>query len=136
MQSESIVVHATYKDIRMPTQRLRALLLTNHVREEVINLCELALHELLTNLVDHAYQGDENRLIKVNMIYDAARILIETQDTGIPSHVDLDNISMPDPADLAEGGYGVAIIQSLMDEVEYKHENGKNLWKLVKQISN
>ena len=134
MKTESIAMHATYKDVRLPSERLRAMLSANHVAEDIINGCEMALHELLTNLVDHAYEGDGSKTITVNIAYQKTSILIETQDTGKPAKVDLNKISMPEPEHLAEGGYGLALIQALMDEVKYKSNNGKNVWQLVKHI--
>ncbi len=134
MRSESIAVRSTYEDIRLPSERLRALLSINHVEEGIINGCELALHELLTNLVDHAYAGSENGLITVNLACDETGILIETRDTGKRSQLDLNRVSMPEPEELAEGGYGLAIIQALMDEVTCRQEGAVNIWQLRKRI--
>lgn len=134
MNSESVTVHATYQDIRLPSERLRKLLSFHRVAEEIINSCELALHELLTNLVDHAYEGDGSKLITVNLAYEKQQIHIQTQDTGRVTHVDLNATVMPDPTQLQEGGYGLAIITSLMDEVRYTSEQGRNIWRLVKKV--
>ena len=133
MESQLITISATYKDIRLPTQYLRALLIANHVAKDVIDGCELALHELLANLVDHAYNG-EGGLITVHLACDHAQILIETRDSGAPARVDLHSVAMPEPSAMAEGGYGVAIMQSIMDAVEYGRENDENIWKLTKHI--
>jgi len=134
MLTKSITIHATYKDIRLPSEHLRTLLFASNVAEEVVNGCELALHELLTNLVDHAYEGDASQLIMVNIACNETQIMIETQDAGKPPKVDLSNVTMPDPSELAEGGYGVSIIQMLMTEVKYKTEQGTNTWQLVKKL--
>ena len=132
MRTESLTVRATYEEIRRPSAILQHLFTQMHVAEEVRGSCELALHELLTNLVDHAYAGDGSRSIKVKMSCDRTRVLLETMDTGTPPSVKLDQVSMPNPTDLAEGGYGLAIIQQLMDEVRYQSEHGRNIWQLVK----
>ena len=134
MKSASITVHATYQELRLPAERLRTLLSINNVAEDVINGCELALQELLTNLVDHAYHGNAEGLITVNVSFDGNTVLIETHDNGITPQIDLDQVSMPDPEDLAEGGYGMAIIQSIMDDVRYKTENASNVWQLFKRV--
>lgn len=134
MQSETLEVHADYKEIRYPSARLRGLLEKNLIQGEIIDQCELALQELLTNLVDHAYNGDTSRTITVTLTCLPTRVLIETQDTGIPARIDLKKTSMPKPEDLAEGGYGMAIIQSLMDEVSYWTDEGRNTWRLVRNF--
>lgn len=132
MLTESITVHATYKDIRLPSEHLRALLFDNEAEEGVVHGCELALHELLVNLVDHAYEGDESMYITVNLACNKNTIMIETQDTGKPAEIDLTKAAMPDPAELAEEGYGLPLMQLLMDDVKYNDDNGRNIWKMVK----
>jgi sigma-B regulation protein RsbU (phosphoserine phosphatase) len=134
MFNESLTVRADYKEIREPCGRLRALLKQAKISEETANLCELALQELLTNLVDHAYKSDPNGQIIVRMAGNREQVFIQTEDTGIPANVKLDEVHMPDPAELAEGGYGMAIIQSLMDEVKYFTSQGTNTWRLVKKL--
>lgn len=134
MQTKSITVYANYKDIRLPSMHLRELLSANRVNDEIIGACELALQELLTNLVDHAYEGDGSQPIIVNLYCDNAQVKIETQDLGKGMQFDPNNVNMPNPMDMAEGGYGVAIIQSLMDEMKYSSENGMNTWQLVKYL--
>ena len=134
MQTESITVHATYDDIRRPSELLRRLFNSNRVSEEITNGCELALHELLTNLVDHSYEADGSQLILVKVTCSQAWILLETRDTGAPMTLELDQVRMPEPSELAEGGYGVAIIRTLMDEVKYGFENGTNIWQLKKYV--
>jgi serine/threonine-protein kinase RsbW len=134
MRTESVIIQATYEEIRRPSEVLRSLFRNIHISEEITNGCELALHELLTNLVDHSYEGDGRQTINVKVTYHPTWVLLETVDTGTPMQLGLHHVRMPDPTDLAEGGYGLAIIQSLMDEVRYRYENGRNIWQLVKYI--
>lgn len=134
MFNESLIVRATYEDIRQPCERLRANLDQAGISEEVASLCELSLQELLANLVDHAYEGDPNRQITVRMAGSQKQIFLQTEDTGVPANLKMDEVHMPEPEDLAEGGYGMAIIRSLMDEVRYDSTQGKNIWTLVKNL--
>lgn len=134
MQTVSVIIPATHMDIRLPGEHLRTLLVTNHVSDEIINGCELALQELLTNLVDHAYEGDASKSIIVNITCNSRSILIETEDTGIRADIEINDIAMPDPSELAEGGYGIALIQTIMDEVKYTSKDGRNVWQLIKRI--
>ncbi|MEI7845983.1 MAG: ATP-binding protein, partial [Chloroflexota bacterium] len=70
--------------------------------------------------------------IRVSLSFESSSIVMETRDLGKPAQVDLSEVSMPDPLDLAEGGYGLAIINSLMDELHYHTENGQNIWRMTK----
>ena len=128
----TLVIPATYENVGMVDESLRAMLLKAMVPEPTIAICELAFHELLTNLVDHAYQGDARGEIRVFLSVEPARIIMETRDQGKAVALDLTEIRMPDPLELAESGYGLAIIQSQMDVMEYRIEDGQNVWRLVK----
>lgn len=134
MFNESLTIYANYQEIRQPCERLRTLLKQAAVADEVASVCELSLQELLTNLVDHAYEGDSNGQITVRMASNRDQIFIQTEDTGIPAKVNLNDIHMPEPEELAEGGYGMAIIQAIMDEVRYESSKSKNVWSLIKNL--
>lgn len=133
--TETITVPANFKDIRMACEELRVLLARNNAAPEDINLCELALQELLTNLVEHAYKENPSGQITVNLTYRSEHIQIDTKDSGHEAKVDLSVVEMPDPSEMAEGGYGLAIIQSVMDEVKHTYENGWNHWQLIKKLN-
>lgn len=134
MSNEIVTIHSNNRDIRIPCNYLRIHSKRAGVPEEIVNMCELALQELLTNLVEHAYAGDPNKLIKVVFSITPEKITIQTYDTGIPARMNLNHVRMPSPDELAEGGYGIAIIQSVMDEVNYFTLNGTNTWELVKNL--
>ena len=134
MANKTIIIPATYQDIRIADLALHELLESQGVSDDHIIPCELAFHELLINLIDHAYGGDPTRTIEIELTADSRSINIQTIDSGKPNNLDLSVISMPDPEDLFEGGYGLAIILSQMDQVSYQTENNKNVWRLVKQF--
>ena len=134
MKTEIVTVSASHKEICIPCDQLRTLLVRARVSIGNINLCELALRELLTNQVDLAYEGNASGQIRVRLAYSPSRIVIETQDTGKPAQVVISKDDSTNPADLKEGTYGTAIIQSLVDEVSYTFGRGTNTWKLVKKI--
>ncbi len=134
MFNESVTVHANYEEIRQPCERLRIHLRDAGVLEEVAGHCELALQELLTNLIDHAYKGDPSGQILVRMACTSNHVFLQTEDTGLPANVNLEDVHMPEPEDLAEGGYGMAIIRALMDEVRWEISRGRNIWNLSKKL--
>lgn len=134
MESVSFQIPAGYGKIRAASEALRDLLTRHQVESAVVDGCELALHELLANIVGHSYGEDENRRIEVRLRVERTRFFAETEDDGSPAKIDLAKVSMPDPKELQVGGYGVALIKMLMDGVEYHHKDGKNTWMLLKAI--
>ncbi|MFN8411372.1 MAG: ATP-binding protein [Anaerolineales bacterium] len=134
MESVSFQIPAGYGKIRAASEALRDLLLRHQVESAIVDGCELALHELLANIIGHSYNGDESRRIEVRLRVERTRFFAETEDDGTPANLDLTKVCMPDPKELPVGGYGVPVIKMLMDKVEYQHNDGKNTWLLAKAI--
>jgi anti-sigma regulatory factor (Ser/Thr protein kinase) len=98
---------------------------------------ELAVSEILTNIIQHAYQGKGGD-IRGEFRLEADQIQIDVYDRGAP----FDLSAVPDPCgardrDLrrpSERGYGVHIVRQVMDEIDYwpSTEDG-NHWRMVKR---
>lgn len=90
---------------------------------------KLAVAEACTNAALHAYHGDEEGKICIQCKISADRIVIVVTDSG--SSFDLSRITelspidkMADIEDITEGGLGLYLIHTLMDEVEISEEAG------------
>lgn len=135
MNNQNMSIQATYEAIRQPAEQLRILLAAAAVPDDLASGCELALTELLTNQIDHACLGDASQTITVSLTIANQQISIQTSDSGIPAVIDLSAVKMPDPSELAESGYGMALIEMLMDSVQYESKDGKNIWLLKKNLT-
>ncbi|MEQ8160186.1 MAG: ATP-binding protein [Smithellaceae bacterium] len=99
-----------------------------------ISAIELALEEVLVNIIKHAYEesGLED-LIEINCSADAGSLIIEIIDSGMP--FDIFSVHEPDIyADIDErqiGGLGIFFVKKLMDDVRYRREDGRNILTLV-----
>ena len=76
---------------------------------------ELAVTEAVSNVIRHAYDGEPGHLIEVDALLDEGTLELRIIDHGVPFDgaayrgVNLDEAT--------EGGYGVYLIETLMDEV-------------------
>ena len=101
---------------------------------EKISSIELALEEVLVNIIKHAYEesGLED-LIEIKCGTDAGSLIIEIIDSGKP--FDIFSVREPDIyADIDErqiGGLGIFFVKKLMDDVRYRREDGRNILTLV-----
>lgn len=77
---------------------------------------QLALTEALANVIKHAYAGDESQRIELALRADDDRVEIEIADSGAP--FDAASYIPPDLEAASTGGYGVHLIDELMDEVD------------------
>lgn len=84
--------------------------------EEVRKL-ELVASEACVNVIEHAYGGLPSNPIDLSLAIDDESLVLEIRDVG--SKIDLANYEPPDLSEPHEGGYGIYIMRSLMDRVEY-----------------
>jgi serine/threonine-protein kinase RsbW len=88
----------------------------------------LALHELCINIVQHAYAGEEGRII-IDAEFSGARLTFRVQDFAHNAYINA-NKPAPDPSDLPESGWGMIILHKVMRSVEYQRLREGNLWLL------
>jgi len=103
---------------------------------EDINKIELAVDEACTNVIEHAYKDDNTKAIDIAVKLDYHKFTVIVTDRG--ETFELHEIEMPDMdtylAELRVGGLGIYLMKTLMDEVDYIHEKGKNEVKMVKYM--
>ncbi len=94
----------------------------------------LVVSEACANIVKHAYRGQSGNPIELRLAVDETSLVLKIQDEG--ERFDLESYSPPDLGEPHEGGYGVFIMRSVMDEVHYdtSGERGTTL-TLVKRRS-
>lgn len=98
----------------------------------------LSCEEIIVNIISYAYPVGTDGYIGVNVTKEQGTLCIEIQDGGIP----FNPLEKEDP-DISQkleerdiGGLGIFLVFQMMDEVEYKYEEGKNTLKLRKKIEN
>ncbi len=96
---------------------------------------ETAVDEACSNIIEHAYGGENIGVIVCSCILETDRLTIELKDTGKP--FDPNSIPQPDTsASLDErkgNGLGLYFMQQMMDEIHFHFdpETGNHL-KMVK----
>jgi len=103
---------------------------------------ELACDEACTNIVQHAYGGDDVGDIRVELERTKETFIIILRDKG--RQFDPDEVPMPNlPADpdkfneLKIGGLGLHFMRTIMDEIRYAvNGQGDNELVMTKQIAN
>ena len=98
---------------------------------------DVAIDELFGNIVRYAY-GESTGNATVQFAFDETtrNVSISFIDSGIPFNP-LEQAE-PDVTLSAEerkiGGLGIFLVRKTMDHVEYRHEDGKNILTIQKQI--
>ena len=97
----------------------------------------LALQEMVTNVLRHGYQLDEQKPIEVVFELTDDQLEVELRDQGpafdpLAYEADEPDVDMGMPSE--PGGYGIRIARMVMDELQYRHEDGWNCLRLTKCV--
>jgi anti-sigma regulatory factor (Ser/Thr protein kinase) len=102
----------------------------------VLQAADVALEEHVTNVIAYAYKDVAPHEIRIRLALENQSLQIEIEDDGRP----YDPLSRP-PVDTSVpleekpiGGLGIHLIRSLMDEVDYRREAGKNILRMTKRV--
>ena len=97
----------------------------------------LALEELVINVMNHGHDEGVHE-IEIRLTSDADGITVDTIDDGKPFNPLIDAPQVDPSAAMEDrriGGLGVHLVRSMMDEMSYRRERGKNHLTLVKRFS-
>lgn len=107
------------------------------VTEEVVHDLDLALDEVLGNILRHGYGPGVPGEIHLVLEFDRETIRLEVRDRARP----FNPLDVPEPdldVDLEDrpvGGLGVHILRRVMDRVEYAREAGENRMTLERKAT-
>lgn len=107
-----------------------------HIPERSIFQVCLAVEEICANIISHGYRDDMVHWITVTMSYWRGIIEIRVEDDGIPFNpVDAEEPDISCPIEnRKEGGLGCYLINNLMDKIDYRREDKKNILTANKKV--
>jgi anti-sigma regulatory factor (Ser/Thr protein kinase) len=131
---------ATLANRRTEIERMHQLLeafgAQHGVSDSVIFAVNLALDEIVTNIIVHGYADGGQHDIRVNIALDDEAIEATVQDDApafdplrIPP-VDLEAVADDRPI----GGLGVHLVRSMMDRVDYRRDGLENVVVMRKAL--
>ena len=133
-QSFAMTIGSAIAEIPAVSERLEEGMGANGFSPEEIFDTQLAVEEVITNIIVHGYRGPGG---EIHLSCRFVRDHIEIRSTD--SAPRFDPLSMPEP-DLDSpvderriGGLGIYLVRQVMDTVSYHYENGKNVLILEKK---
>lgn len=103
--------------------------LGGQVPQVIRHQVQIALSEIVANIVEHGGTGPSAVNIEIQMSIGPGQVQARVCDDGVEVHVDLAGLSMP--ACLAERGRGLAMAQRALDTLSYQRRAGLNHWILA-----
>lgn len=96
---------------------------------ELVFRLTLVLEEIITNVISYGYEDGSEHEISVRLFWHDPNMRIEVEDDARP----FNPLKAPPPdmgkplAERKVGGLGIHLVREMMDELEYRRENDKNL---------
>jgi serine/threonine-protein kinase RsbW len=132
----SLDMPASYKLLKILGPIISALLEDEEpAREEdtLVFQIELAVHEVCTNIIEHAFGKSGGRIqIDFSILEHPLRFVVDLHDTGKP--YEYRGYKEPDIAEPQERGYGLFLIHQLTSSISYQSTSGINHWHLEKNL--
>ena len=114
---------------------VREKLEENEANIKLIMTIPLAIEEIFVNVAHYAYKGAKGDF-EIDLAFKDDTVVITIEDSG----VEFNPLAKEDPdihlsaEDRKIGGLGIFMVKKIMDSVEYKRENDKNILTLTKKI--
>ena len=132
----SLILKNNLAEVARLLETLESFGKSNNFSDSSIFDISLVLDEIITNIIMHGYQDEEEHLISVNISLDKNSFSAHISDDGMEfnplSHTNIsDNI---DIENIAIGGLGIQIIIKYVDKIEYQRISDKNNLSIDKNI--
>ena len=124
-------------EIRNLRNRFDIFAKDNKIPTKAIHDVQLALDEIVTNIVEYGYDDDDKHFIDIKFILNEQSLKIIVIDDANPYNIlDKEN---PDTSlsleDKPIGGLGIYLVKRLMTNIDYDYRDGKNHLLLTKSFT-
>ncbi len=123
-------------EIEKAARLVEAFGTTHGLSSEFVFSLNLALDEVVTNIISYAYDDDGDHHIMVGVTLDGDVVSVRVEDDGRA----FNPLDAPAPDlrlgvdERPIGGLGVHIVRTLMDALEYRRENDRNIFVMTKRV--
>ena len=116
---------------------LAAFWASNQLPKDAMFDLDLALEEIVTNVIFHGYRDGGEHAIHVGLALRDRVVSLTVEDEGVPFNP-LDSPAADDTSPIEArpiGGLGIHLLRKLMDEIEYAREGNRNRLVVRKRVS-
>lgn len=109
----------------------------NHLESQLVFRLNLALEELVTNIISYGYEGyPRDTTIDITLTLKEDSLEVKVKDYAAP----FNPLAVPEPdvsqdvEDRKIGGLGIHLVRKMMDSLNYSREEGANVLTMVKYL--
>ena len=121
-------------ELERVSQHLKDFAAHQGLDPRVLHDLDLALEEVLANIISYGYGDDRGHHIVVSLEVRSGEVRVEVEDDGRPFNPleapEVDTTTPPDERPL--GGLGIHLVRQLMDGLEYRRQGDRNRLTLRK----
>ncbi len=132
-----ITIENKLSEIETVVEKIAAFCKANKLSDKVANHVDLALDEILNNIIRHGYSDNDPHEIQIILNLEKDTLHIEVEDDG-KSFNPLKSEEADTKSSLEEravGGLGLHFVKKFMDGMDYHYANKKNRLSLTKNIT-
>jgi anti-sigma regulatory factor (Ser/Thr protein kinase) len=117
MIESQLIIESKLENVSEVRRWLEGLTAQAGFNEEDIGSLKLVVSEACSNIIRHAYKGEDGHDIVISACIDDEKLALNIRDFG--TKIDLSKYEKPSLGEPQEGGYGIFLMHTLMDSVEY-----------------
>jgi len=108
----------------------------NNFSDKVIFEINLALEEVVNNIISYAYRDKNEHQIYIHMKLEGTDLVLKVEDDGIPFNpLEVTEPDIKKPLEERQpGGLGLFFVRKLIDTLEYRRDKDKNIFIIRKKI--
>ena len=108
----------------------------NNFSDKVIFEINLALEEVVNNIISYAYRDKNEHQINIHMELEGHELVLKVEDDGIPFNpLEVTEPDIKKPLEERQpGGLGLFFVRKLIDTLEYRRDKDKNIFIIRKKI--
>jgi anti-sigma regulatory factor (Ser/Thr protein kinase) len=137
MKNKIIVVSSRISEFEFINETIEAIQHDWGISDDVIFSVNLALDEIVSNIINHGYKYDEDFEITIRFSRDQNSLRLQVKDYAPP----FNPLEVPEPDDLNKdvedrkiGGLGIHLAKKFTDNIAYRRYNEKNIVTFVQKL--
>jgi anti-sigma regulatory factor (Ser/Thr protein kinase) len=132
-----LTLNSSLEEVTRLSSMLERFAADHGISDEMRATVNLALEEVVTNIILHGHRGLANQAIHVRVALDAGVLIMRAEDSAPafdPLGVPAPDLDMP-LNERRPGGLGIHLLRKTMDHVEYQRMDGKNCLIMRKRLT-
>jgi serine/threonine-protein kinase RsbW len=138
IHKHSLTINNKIEELDTVTNTLNLLSGLWEISDDVIFHINLAVEEILANIILYGYENQTKAKINIEFEFDYEKLLVRIRDTA----KQFNPIDVEDPdtelsiEERQIGGLGIYLVKTLIDEVNYNRLDSENQLTLIKYTQN